>query len=104
MIQRIIALTLERSIQRQWLYIGRMTAQGVPLDLIHFFRGADTKHYQNDYKRIADAAEADGYPFVRQFQGYADDTVYNSTQHKWHRFGVLQRYCNISLTQGKSHL
>ena len=79
MIDQVIGLTLERSIQRQWLYVGRMTAQGVPLEKIWFFRGADAKHYRESYEAIARAAEADGYGFVKFFQGYTDKTVINQT-------------------------
>ena len=72
MIDQVIALTIPRSVDRQWLYFGRMTAMGVPANRIFFFRGADAKHFNNSYDKIADAAEKDGYPFVRQFQGYTD--------------------------------
>lgn len=78
MIQKIIALTLERSVARQWIYFARQTAMGIDPEIIYFFRGVDDKRYENVHE-IGAAATADGYPVVAQFQGYRDNTVINQS-------------------------
>ena len=70
MIDRIITLTLEKSISRQWCFLGAMTARGVPTEKIFFHRGTAASDFNNDYALIAEAADRDGYPFVKNFQGY----------------------------------
>ena len=70
MIDRIIALTLEKSQDRRWFFLGAMTARGVPPEKIYFHAGTAAADLDNDYSRIARAADLDGFPFVRNFQGY----------------------------------
>ena len=70
MIDKIIALTLEKSISRQWFYLAAMIMRGVPLEKIFFHRGTAARDFNNDYALIAEAADRDGYPFVKNFQGY----------------------------------
>ena len=70
MIDKIIALTLERSISRQWFFLGAMTERGVSPEKIFFHRGVAASDMENSYALIAEAAAKDGFPFVKNFQGY----------------------------------
>lgn len=79
MIDKILCLTLNKSQTRRDIYIGRMTAQGVPLESIHFVRGKASSDFRKDYTAIADAAERDGFPFVRYFQNHDDTGMVKQT-------------------------
>ncbi len=70
MIDRVIALTIDKRIYRCWAFLGYNLARGVPLEKICFWRGQTPLAFSNEYEKIADAAEADGFPFIRKFQGY----------------------------------
>lgn len=73
-IGKVIALTVG-DVKRQWSYIGRMTARGVPLDSIHFVLGKNPRDFGNDFATVAEAANDDGFPFVRFFQGHGDTGI-----------------------------
>lgn len=75
MIDKIIALTIPKRINRCWLFTGYNLAKGVPLEKISFWRGEVPITYGDSFNRIADAAEDDGFPFIRYFQGYENITV-----------------------------
>ena len=75
MIEQVIALTIEKAANRRWMYQGIMLEKGIPVEAIHFFRGKSYTEFASDYNRIADAAEKDGFSFVRQFQGYGDTGI-----------------------------
>lgn len=69
---KVIALTIEKAVNRCWFYLGGMIKSGVPEEMIAFYRGRTAVEFGEDYDLIAAAAEADGFPFVRYFQGYGD--------------------------------
>ena len=66
-IDKHLILTLERSEHRQWAVLGGSTAMQTPSEKIHFVKGHDNKDYQDDMRKIADAAEADEFPYVHYF-------------------------------------
>ena len=78
-IERVVALTIEKAVHRQWMYIGGMTGKGVPLADISFYRGRTGAEFGNDYNRVADAADVDGFNFVRCFQGHGDIGIIKQT-------------------------
>lgn len=78
MIGKVLALTIG-NLKRQWSYMGRMTDKGVPREMIHFIRGKRAKDFENDYSLISEAAAADGFKFVRFFQGHGDTGIIRQT-------------------------
>lgn len=79
MIDKVISLTIPKRINRCWTSLGYHLARGVPQEKITFWMGQTPLVFGNDYTRIADAAEADGFPFVRHFQGY--ENIVSIQQH-----------------------
>ena len=69
MINNHIILTLKKSEYRHWTAWGATTAMGTPHNQVEFFTGYNDDDYGNDMTLIANAAEEDGYPFVRNFAG-----------------------------------
>lgn len=76
---KIIALTIPKRVNRCWTFLGYNMARGVPPEKITYWLGETPIAYRNDYTAIADAAEADGFAFVRCFQGY--DNIKAIRQH-----------------------
>ncbi len=66
LIDEYLVLTMARSIRRHWLMLGNLTSMRVPYKRIKFVVGMDATGYSN-MQAVADAAEADGYPFLHQF-------------------------------------
>ena len=66
-IDKHVILTLERSKDRQWAVMGGSVAMQTPKEKIHFIKAHETEDYNDDMKRIANAAEADGFPYTHQF-------------------------------------
>ena len=78
-IDKHLVLTLERSKDRHWAMLGGSVAMQTPKEKIHFVEGHDNKDYNDDMKRIANAAEADGFPYTHQFaEGVKDKWVAQS--------------------------
>lgn len=78
-IDRHLILTLNRSGERQRSVLGASTALQTPTDKISFVRGHDNKDYNDDIDAIVEAAEADGFPYVRQFaQGHKNEYIAQS--------------------------
>ena len=86
MIDKIISLTTEKRFNRCWLSMGFHLARGVPKEKLTFWVGETPIHYNNDYNKIADAAEEDGFPFVRYLQGYENLTVINQAPEQMCQF------------------
>ena len=71
-IDKYLILTLEKSQHRQWAMLGGAAAMNIPLEKIRFVYGHDDEGM--GLTEIADAAAADGFPYVRNFAlGYADE-------------------------------
>jgi len=79
MLKKIIALTIPKCENRRWCFYGYHIARGVPKDMITYWIGETPLSYDNNFNRIADAAAADGFDFVRYFQGYENLTVLRQT-------------------------
>ena len=77
MLDRMIGLTIPSRRNRCWFWKGYNMAKGVPADMLSFWEGMIPLDYGNNFERIADAAEADGFPFVRYFQGYENAMILN---------------------------
>ena len=63
-ITKIIPLTMQNSIDRQWAFKAGMKAQGVPEDDIFFFAGHAGKDYKDNMLRVARAAADDGFAWI----------------------------------------
>lgn len=66
-IDKHIILTLERSVNRQWAALSGSVAMRTPVEKIHFVKGHDNLDYDDDMKKVARAADADGFPYSHQF-------------------------------------
>lgn len=94
-IDKHLILTLKRSKNRHYAVRGGALAMQTPKDKIHFVAGHDNLDYDNDMRKVADAAEADGFPYAQCFaKGYKDDILKQSasgTCQVWN-FSRILRY------------
>ena len=79
MIDEVLVLTLNKSRRRRDLFVGGMKARGTPVDKIHFVRAKDANDFDKDFSKIAKAAKADGFEYVKYFQGHGDTGVIHQT-------------------------
>lgn len=68
-IDTIIVLSIERAVNRHWALLGAALQPlcGIPEDLIQIYNGPDGRKYNNDMLIAADAAAADGFPWVEEY-------------------------------------
>ena len=73
-IDKIIVMTLERTPERQWMWMGASSILDIDPEIVYFAIGKDNKDFGDDMRRVADAAADDGFPFVAEYaQGVNDD-------------------------------
>ena len=76
MIEQIIVQSLRRLENRHHAFLGAAAMQDIPPEIITFLLGKDNYDFQESFDAIADAAEADGFPFVRHYtQGLRTEWV-----------------------------
>ncbi len=66
MIDKILVLTLERCVDRQYAWLGASQMRDIPLERVRFVKGQDDKDYDS-MAAIVKAAENNGFPFVEEF-------------------------------------
>ena len=73
-IDKIIPMTLQRSDHRQKAFEGAILALQTPIDRIGYLKGYDNHDFNDDIDAVADAAAADGFPFIYQFsRGFTNE-------------------------------
>jgi len=66
MIEEVIVLTIERSVERHWAWLAASKLRGIPEDNISYIKG----HFGEDFgdmQAIAEAAARDGFGFVEEY-------------------------------------
>ena len=66
-IDKIIVMTLARSQNRQWAFLGASSIMQVDPSLIYFANGKDNLDYDDDMEKIVEAATTDGFPWVADY-------------------------------------
>lgn len=91
-IDKIIVMTLDRSENRQWSFLGASAMMNIDPSMIHFAIGKDNLDYKNNMRSVAEAAEKDGFSFVADYargtkNDYAKQTAASVCQ--------VWNYCRI---------
>ena len=76
-IDRIIVMSLERTPKRWRRWEGAAAVMNIDPSIVSIAFGKDNKDYNDNMKRVAEAAIEDGFPFVEE---YAKGTVENGIQ------------------------
>ena len=66
-IDKIIVMTLDRSIERKWAFLGASSIVNIDPSMIYFAIGKDNLDYKNDMYKVAEAATIDGFSFVKDY-------------------------------------
>ena len=97
-IDKHLILTLERSKTRQWAMLGGCTAMQTPIEKIRFIEGHDNLDYDDDMKKVARAADADGFPYAEYFaRGLKNEVIGQSASgvcQVWNLSRILRYIAN----------
>ena len=66
-IDKIIVMTLDRSVNRQWAFMGASAMMNIDPSFIHFAIGKDNLDFDNNMHKVGKAADKDGFSFVVEY-------------------------------------